>query len=542
MVNIKDYNSTVAGFRPTDAGVDAAAQAGRRANAAFSEAAGAVSKVSGAVSRVGSETRELGSETTQVGNEFATNMEQGIRYAGKVAVDYMDHRDISQGSAAYAKLMDRMTNEWNKIVSDKNTDPNDPTIAQKFRENVLQPELDTFQKGFLTDAGQQWAQARTTSFRDHMVTKTMADMGSLAAEAAKVNIRATVNGLSNTAMLDPSSVAHLLKEVDGTVGTMVDTSPNLRGVEGAKLRGLAVQQAQENIVKYGAIGAIQKSANPEATADEWARKYPDLINGAEVKMLAANARQQMRAIRQDSVWADHQQKLQAQDQSDQKEVEWLKRLYSDDPAQQSEVTSKAIVNDPTLNRTAKERTLGLIRREMQPETERTISNDTFVNLVTKIRNGEVTDMNPLFDARTRKAGSPGSMTKQDFLEARGVLMDMQTPEGSKLGQVQAKFMKGIGPLLDRSTMLGVDPSGGRNKYEFETFVSEQVAKAKRDHKNPFDLFNPGSPEYLGKDATVKPYISTMQERTDRVQQFNMPGPAQRRPGETVDQYRERVGR
>ena len=51
---------------------------------------------------------------------------------GEVAVKAIDHQQISQGAKSWASLVQRKTQEWNAIVSDPNTDFNDPTIGQKF--------------------------------------------------------------------------------------------------------------------------------------------------------------------------------------------------------------------------------------------------------------------------------------------------------------------------------------------------------------------------------------------------------------------------
>lgn len=505
MPNIKVYESPVQGFRATETGVEATAQAGRRANQAFAEAANSTRQTAQSLQHVGQETRELGSETAAVGKTFSGDLESGVKYAGGVAVDMLDHQQISAGAVAYTKMNERMTAAWNKMSNE--ADPNDPTVAQNFREKILEPELETFKNSFLTEKSQDWAERRAEALRDHMSVKATADMASMAGRAAEMNVRKMSNNMSNTAMLDPSSIPQLLKDVDATIGGTIDSSPNLRGPEGAKLRMQLTQAAKENIIKYGAIGAIQKSGNPEAVVDAFAKKYPDYVNGAELKMLGANARQQIRAARQDQMWSQHQQKLQEQDASDKAEVGVLQKLYSDDPQMASTVSSKAIVNDPTLNRVAKERLINVVNREMKPETDTRISNATFVDLAKDIRSGEIDNLDPLFAARSKPAGDEGGINRSDFNELRQMFIDRQTPDGSKLQKTTQQFINGVAPQIDKSNpLMGIlDRTGKQQVYEFGQFVQSKVDEYRRAKKNPQDLFDPSKPDYLGKPEAISPF-------------------------------------
>lgn len=272
MPTIRQYDPTIPDVRPTETGIDATLQAARRGGAFFNQAAEA--------------RRTVGD---QQGRMFSSAFEA----AGNVAVDYAQHQEISHGAAAFAGLNDALTQQWNDKV--KNADPNDPNVAAQFREQVLEPQLEKFGQSFLTEGGQKWAEARVDALRNHMFEKTAADMSSLAKQAVDVNVHTTANSLSNTANLDPTSVPHLLDSADALVGGIVDSSPNIKGVvaSGAKLE--LTQKMKEAIVKSGAVGAIQNAKDPEAEARKWGEKYPEFINGAELKTLGTLAKSQMKA-------------------------------------------------------------------------------------------------------------------------------------------------------------------------------------------------------------------------------------------------------
>jgi hypothetical protein len=270
MPQIKQFEAPALGLQPTEIGVEATAQAANRIGRFYNQVAGA---------------------KKEVGDEAARGFSSAIKDAGQVAVEYAEHKEISHGAATFAQLNDNLTNVWNDTA--KKADPNDPTVAEKFNEGVLEPALEQYRKGFLTEGGQKFAEARIEALRNHMFTKTAADMSSLAADAVSVNMKQTANSLSNTAMQDPSSVPHLLDSTDALVGGMVDSSPNIKGTAASKAKLELTQKMKESIVKAGVIGTIDKTG----TIPKWAYedRFSGYIDGAEIKQFEKYAQAQQRA-------------------------------------------------------------------------------------------------------------------------------------------------------------------------------------------------------------------------------------------------------
>src|SRR5690348_592115 len=152
MPKIPTLDNPVRGLQPTELGVHARFQAGLHIGALYREAG-----------------YELGSAVGESINQ---------------AVEFQAHREISHGAAGYAGLISSLTDEWNKRAAA--ADPNDPAVAVKFHNEILNPALDKFQEGFLTQRGQTWATGRAEHLRDHFFQKTAADMSTLAGEAVKV--------------------------------------------------------------------------------------------------------------------------------------------------------------------------------------------------------------------------------------------------------------------------------------------------------------------------------------------------------------------
>jgi len=541
MPNIKVYDPEIGGLQVDERGVNAALQAARRGSAAYNEAAEAVSAV---------------------GNMQGRMAESTIKTVGNEVVDYLQHREVSQGSAAYAGLNDKLTQQWNEIA--KKADPNDPTVAQQFRETVLEPELEKFGQSFLTEGGQKWAETRVASLRNHMFEKTAADMGTLAAGAVAQNVRQMSNSMSNTAMTDPSSVPHLLEGINSSVGAMVDSSPYLKGAAGARARMELTEKMREGIVEAGAIGAIQRAADPEAEAKKWGERYPQFISGDKLKALSANARQQMRADRADENNTRVLQEREAAKASDKRETEYLQKLYSDDPKELSQVSTKAVVNDPTLSRTAKERMIGVINREFKPETAAQASNTNAMGYLDRLRRPEgdpdrIDSLEPLYKARI-----DGKLNKTDFEMLRKEFAEVRTPEGERLTTRKTAFMNAVKSSITGSNPLmgKIDKDGDLNSYRLMVDLDTKIAEYKKAGKNPYDLLDPSKPDYMGRPEALQPYQKTLQESIrgqaaklssgsknltgpgttiTGIEVTNAPAISPRKPGESPADYLKRTG-
>lgn len=254
------YDAGNVGLNPTEIGADATAAAARRIGSSYNQAG------------------------ERLGNAIAT--------VGKQAEDYMAHREISQGAADFAAKQQQLTEQWNETA--KNADPNDPTVGKKFIAESVEPELQKFSDSFSTEAGQRWAESHIDALREHMFTKTTADMSTLAGIAAKTNVEKTVNALSSTAASDPSSLDFTLKTAESSISGIASSSPNLDATAKASVQSELLQKAKEQIVKSAVAGMITKNPNVDLTAIQ--QKYGEYINGAEMKQFQKAAQVQAKTM------------------------------------------------------------------------------------------------------------------------------------------------------------------------------------------------------------------------------------------------------
>lgn len=484
MPNIREFSApNDLALRPDDRAAEATANSGRRIAALYSTA---------------------GEATADIGRRASS----AIQDVGNVAVKYAEHREISQAAAEAATTLAALDAKWNDKV--KGADPNDPTVATKFREEVLEPTLEKLGSAPMTEGGQKFAEAQVERFRNHFVTKTSADMASLAGAAARQNISTLTNQLSNAAMSDPTSLKTSLNLVDHSIGSMVDSSPNLRGVDGAKLRMELTQASQAQIVKSAAVGAI--SANPEAGLAQFSKpEYSKYISGAELKQLEQQARTVERAKRVDENYALQNQKLQKQEVSDQTEGALLQKIYSDNPKDRASVSAAAIASNYNLTREARERMIGLVERTTKPETNTRLSQQSFVGLLRDLRAPDADPekvMDKAWKARLADPGTPGSLTESDFNQFRQEVVARKTPEGAALERDRSLFFKQYAGSI---AGVGYDPAMGSPKiYNAEADARRMEGMLRAKGLDPHLAYDPSSEYFLGRPQRLQKWQQSMQ--------------------------------
>lgn len=254
MPNIRTADVGPLGLTPSETGVESLAAAARRGGAFFNQAAEALSSTG----------QKLG---------------QAVREAGDAALAYQQHREVSAGAASGAGMVASLNEDWNTTA--KNADPNDPSVAAKWREETLQPALDKFKENFQTEGGQQWAEHFTDQFREHAVNKTMADMSSMAADAVHVNVLKTVNSLSSATFNDPSSLDFARGQFAHSLDGILAANPNISATDAAKVKNDLTLKGEEALVKSAITGAIVKGGDWQHIAND--PKNAPYVNAAELK-------------------------------------------------------------------------------------------------------------------------------------------------------------------------------------------------------------------------------------------------------------------
>jgi len=238
-------------------------------------------------------------------------------------------------------------------------------------------------------------------------------------------------------------------------------------------------------------------------------------------------------------------------------------------AQVGKVDATTIWTDPklkVLEFSQKMQLQQVADRLTKPEPMTQVSQSTLVDLVDRIRLPEgdprkVTDTGPIYDSLIA-----GRLKKDDFNFVMKEFNDIKTAGGQRLSQTQADFFQGIKAQITQSNpLLGkLDPTGDEEMYKFTFDARRKVEQYREAGKNPYDLFDPSKPDYLGKPEALKQYQKsvnqsmgwmsrilgspTNQPKTGAPPSVTVPiAPAlpsdlQRQLGESVADWRKRTGR
>lgn len=259
-------------------------------------------------------------------------------------------------------------------------------------------------------------------------------------------------------------------------------------------------------------------AGAAAPASDQAPRKPNIYDA-----LSAKEREDlithMRSLK-DAAAVDQERKMriekqQAEIASDKRETDILQNVWSEKPT----ITAKDVVNDPTLTREAKERVTGIVNRDAAGEPPVQVSRQNAMNILADIRRPDndpqkITDLSPIDQAYIKD----GKLNRTDYQFLRKEVQDARTPEGSVLAKRKSDFLQGYKPMIDKSNpMMGViDKSGPANFYNFSLDVEKKIDEYRAAKKNPYDLFDPSKPDFLGNPKVISGYQKPL---TDSMQDF-----------------------
>lgn len=244
MPNIREFNNPIDGLKPDDRAASSAVFRARHTEAEFAYAGNAIGKT--------------------------------VKDVGQAYDKIKTQQDISQGLATGAQIQDNLTTAWD--VTLKNSDPNDHGVAEKWREEQLNPILDAWTSSFSTEESRAWAEQHAGALRQHFFEKTAADQTLMAGQAAVSNIKQFTTGMSNTVLQDPSSLNMALGTADAGLDALLNSDPNLAPHQVAAIKGELREGMRQEIAKSAFIGTAR--TNPDrAMQDLQDGKYAQLLDG-----------------------------------------------------------------------------------------------------------------------------------------------------------------------------------------------------------------------------------------------------------------------
>lgn len=465
MPNIPSFNApSNLGLQPTEIGVDAQAAAARRINSAYNQA---------------------GQGIENTGQRLGSAIGGAISAGGKIAVDQMDHEQISHGAKAGSELLLQKEQEWNDTA--KQADPNDPSVAGKFREESLEPALEQFAAGFTTEKSQAWAERFVDQVRQHMDNKTTADMSRAAGIAVHTNTVMAANNFATAAYNDPSSLAISRDAFNHSLEGIVGSSPTLTADDAAAVRTKVGFDGNKQIVRAAIAGAVSRGGDWQKIAND--PKNAGFVDGQEIQAFVRADKQYRMAETADAERARRLQKQQEVDKSAQvRDQKYIPDITGDQP----QATRKDILNDNTLTWEDRQRLIGVINKADKvdtdnPEVKASVNADLY------------DPKKSLSDVRSRimQEQIDGHLTPQTAATMRQLSSELES--GPIKEPIYGKTM------IDASKQIGIDEVGKEHFANFQLDFMSQYLAAKRAGNAPANALDVTDPKSMISQA-MKPYM------------------------------------
>jgi hypothetical protein len=231
----------------------------------------------------------------------------GVRLASSMVEDYLGHREVSAGAAAGAKLFSNLNDQWNNTIKGvKGDDGNWITAAGRPERSCRGGQVS---RG---DARARAAEVLRSLRHDAEGRAVVADACCVDAQSFLAeNRRRHGHARERGGQGQPAQPDQLKRQTRHSILRISTPSifssgrpkprskrsfrkfaPNIKGTDASRLTTELVEKNREQIVKAAATAAISKSADPEKTAAEFTKRYPDYLNGADANTFAKAAKAQ----------------------------------------------------------------------------------------------------------------------------------------------------------------------------------------------------------------------------------------------------------
>ncbi len=146
------------------------------------------------------------------------------------------------------------------------------------------------------------------------------------------------------------------------------------------------------------------------------------------------------------------------------------------------------------------------------EASATVSRRTWTDLMARIHlpdgdPNKITDLQPVI-----KEMAAGFLNRSDFASLQTAVKEAASPEGGRLGIEMKRFLDGVKARITNTFMGDIDKLGEYNFYLFQQYVQERVNEMRKEKKDPYLLFRPSAPEFLGNPGVLAQYMRTMADQ------------------------------
>lgn len=488
-----------------------------------------------------------------------------VKAIGGFVEKHLATQEVSHGAMSLATLQSNLVQSWNAKANDPNTDPNDPSTAQKWREEVLQPAMEKWQDSFHTDTGAKWAQSQTLQFNQHMAEKTGADMATMQGNALVTNLQQTQSTLTDLAHRDPTSADVAMGTLSSSVEALIQAHPGMTPELASKMRNDFLLKGHSDIAKAAMVGIADQ--NPEMAKKLLdSQMYDQYLDANEKKGLATYADGISKEQVSEARAAAAERTRVAKQQGDV--------ALSQITAQNTNPDTGELTPSPgyfkSLREAAIGNPLGVSASDLRAATaagQKALedhSNRTLVQDDPQVYND--------FASRATLADSdPRKLTANEVYSAylsghlsnksQTVLVEAsrkasQDPANTEAEKNMKSFLESTKTAITKSNpLLGkVDTTGDQMYYSFEYDLRQSFNRLVAAGKSPAEasdaLINPRSPTFFGNQ--IPQYATSMKSSQSQIKSFTsgagqvahapiLPAAQPRMPNESAADYLKRTG-
>ncbi len=459
--------------------------------------------------------REAAFAKNRFGREAGESIGRGISSFGpplqKMAADAERHTTFAQighGAAAYSSLFGDLTQQWNKIATE--SDPNDTSVMQGFREKVLGPSLEKFQQGFeaATPEAQRWALGRSGSMQQHFTEKMIADMGTRAGIAVQQNMGDIERNYSNIVLDDPSALKHIVESLNTDVGAMIASSPTMTPAAAARVQGELVPKLTERIARTAAYSMA--NANPQGAINAINKgDFDKYMDGPEKLQAIKYAESVARAKRADETHEYEIAQLEKREKEAAAATGYVNKILTGEG-----VTAAQIAADPTLTAGQRENLVNFQNSHTQqlrekkestphPEQYRQLLDDLFA----------VAEANPnnLSVRPIREAFTNGLLNPREEAELEQRFNALDKPAERNFQNQVLNVRSTIKNSIEGKAIFDAEPEravGIINRIEKDAHDKLDAERAKPSGGNVSPLLDPNDKQYIFSPKIIKSYLTS----------------------------------
>lgn len=460
---------------------------------------------------------------------------------GNVIREQESRTDVSNVYTEFAKTRA----QWTQYLREKadTAKPGDMTFAEGYAKDLT--DYLTQARGIAkTAAGQQTFDRLAAEFSGEATGRAWEFQSKLAGQAAKDGYLTSLDRYENTLLKDPTQYDAIVK-----LATEQLNDPNGQFARLSAPERVALNtQTRERLSARMVQGLIFNGAAELALRNLKEGRYDDALDPKAKAALLVDAQQGIEA--QAAEQRRKAMELRAEQKAEREAIAggFLARIYQPSAENGGRLTIKEILGSKleATGENSKEHFIKLIESRAKEAAEKPIKTipSVMTGLFDDIRNGRMADT-----SRLDKAYVDKQISFEDLMRLRKEFADMRTPGGERLTQTKKAFFDGMKAQIDKSNPLmgKIDVSGTQKFYEFQQHVDDQIEAYRKAGKEPYDLFNPSKPDYLGKPESLRAWQTTLQESTQAIRQRTttaprpLPPEQQRRAGESIDDWKKRTG-